>query len=113
MLRSRKKGCTSAASAKRRQTFTGGWFIASTSRPARSAGSARSRKGRPTVLITSRTPMPQKLRLLNGERVYAYFGNAGLFCFDMNGKLLWSKNLGTFPTRFGWGTAASPVLYKD
>jgi outer membrane protein assembly factor BamB len=31
----------------------------------------------------------------------------------MKGKLLWSKSWGPFKTRFGWGTAASPVLYKD
>lgn len=49
----------------------------------------------------------------DGERVYAYFGNLGLFCFDVNGKLLWSKRWGPFQTRYGWGTAASPVLYKD
>jgi outer membrane protein assembly factor BamB len=49
----------------------------------------------------------------DGERLYAYFGNVGLFCFDMNGKLLWSKKWGPFATRYGWGTAASPVLYKD
>ena len=27
----------------------------------------------------------------DGERVYAYFGNVGLFAFDMNGTPLWSK----------------------
>ena len=49
----------------------------------------------------------------DGERVYAYFGNVGLFCFDMNGKPLWSKKWGPYATRYGWGTAASPVVYKD
>jgi len=49
----------------------------------------------------------------DGERVYAYFGNVGLFCFDTTGKLLWSKKWEPFKTRYGWGTAASPVLYKD
>src|SRR5438105_6838113 len=49
----------------------------------------------------------------DGERVYFYFGNLGLFCFDLNGKPLWKKQWETFPTRYGWGTAASPVLYKD
>jgi len=49
----------------------------------------------------------------DGERVYAYFGNVGAFCFDMNGKLQWSKKWGPFKTRYGWGTAASPVLFKD
>jgi hypothetical protein len=49
----------------------------------------------------------------DGERIYAYFGNIGLFVFDMQGKPLWSKKFGTFKTRYGWGTAASPVVYKD
>jgi len=49
----------------------------------------------------------------DGERVYALFGNVGLFCFDMNGKMLWSKKWGPFRTRYGWGTASSPALYKD
>lgn len=49
----------------------------------------------------------------DGERIYAYFGNIGLFCYDINGKLLWSQPYGPFNTRYGWGTAASPVLYKD
>jgi outer membrane protein assembly factor BamB len=49
----------------------------------------------------------------DGERLYAYFGNVGLFCFDMSGKKLWEKRWKSSPTRYGWGTAASPVLYKD
>jgi outer membrane protein assembly factor BamB len=49
----------------------------------------------------------------DGERLYAYFGNLGLFCFDLKGKPLWAKKWGPFKTRYGWGTAASPVVYKD
>jgi len=49
----------------------------------------------------------------DGERVYAYFGNVGLFCYDMDGKELWSKQLGSFKTVYNWGTAASPVLHQD
>jgi outer membrane protein assembly factor BamB len=51
--------------------------------------------------------------LTDGERVYAYFGNIGLFCYDMDGRELWSKEFGNFKIRYNWGTAASPVLYKD
>lgn len=47
------------------------------------------------------------------ERVYAYFGNVGVFCLDHAGKLLWSKKLPAVKTRMGWGTAASPALYGD
>jgi len=49
----------------------------------------------------------------DGERIYAYFGNVGLFCFDVKGTLLWKQMFDAKKTRFGWGTAASPVLYKD
>lgn len=49
----------------------------------------------------------------DGQRVYAYFGNVGVFCYDFKGNLVWSKKFDSVPTRYGWGTAASPVLYKD
>jgi outer membrane protein assembly factor BamB len=49
----------------------------------------------------------------DGQRVYAYFGNVGLFCYDFDGRLLWSKQFGSFKMRYNWGTAASPVLHKD
>jgi len=47
----------------------------------------------------------------DGERVIAFFGNAGLVCFDFSGKQLWHEDLGSFVTMHGPGT--SPVLYKD
>lgn len=47
----------------------------------------------------------------DGERVVAFFGNAGLVCCDMAGKRLWHRDVGTFPTIHGPGT--SPVLYRD
>ena len=49
----------------------------------------------------------------DGERVYAYFGNVGLFVFDRNGKPVWSQRWDPVRTRYGWGTAASPVLYQE
>ncbi len=49
----------------------------------------------------------------DGERVIACFGNIGMFCYDMNGRELWAQKWDSYPTRLGWGPAASPVLYKD
>jgi outer membrane protein assembly factor BamB len=49
----------------------------------------------------------------DGERVYAMFGNVGVFCFDFNGKLLWQQRIEPKATRNAWGTAASPVLHKE
>ena len=48
----------------------------------------------------------------DGERVYVTFGNVGIFAYDFAGRVVWSQPLGPFPTRNGWGTAASPVLHK-
>lgn len=49
----------------------------------------------------------------DGERVYAFFGTPGLFCYDLDGRLLWKHTFGIFTSQAGWGTAASPFLYED
>jgi outer membrane protein assembly factor BamB len=49
----------------------------------------------------------------DGERVYAYFGNVGLFCYTMDGDLLWSRRWPPQPIHLDIGTAASPVLHGD
>ena len=46
----------------------------------------------------------------DGERVYAYFGDVGLFVFDMNGKPVWSKPTDAFEMQTGFGHAQSPVV---
>src|SRR5688500_9929837 len=43
----------------------------------------------------------------DGQRVYAFFGSRGLYVYDLNGKLLWQKDLGlrmTMHLAFGEGT---------
>ncbi len=47
----------------------------------------------------------------DGERVVAFFGPGGLHCFDLDGKPLWSRELGSFPGP--WGVAASPIIDGD
>lgn len=44
----------------------------------------------------------------DGERVVAFFGKGGIHCYTLDGKLLWSRDLGTFPG--AWGTAACPLI---
>ena len=48
----------------------------------------------------------------DGERVYAYFGNHGLYCYSIEGELLWDKQWPAHKTRYGWGLAASPILHQ-
>lgn len=47
----------------------------------------------------------------DGERLYVFFGKSGVFCFDLKGNEIWKTSVGTNAT--GWGSATSPVLYKN
>jgi outer membrane protein assembly factor BamB len=47
----------------------------------------------------------------DGKLVYASFGSRGLMAFDFNGKIVWRQDLGAISNY--WGTAGSPLLYKD
>lgn len=55
----------------------------------------------------------------DGRYVVALMGSEGMFAYDLNGKLLWKKDLGLLnPGYYGqrdieWGHANSPIIYKD
>ena len=50
----------------------------------------------------------------NGEQLFVYFGNIGLVAaLDMDGNVLWQRDIGAYNTRVELGQAASPVLYED
>lgn len=48
----------------------------------------------------------------DGERLYAYFGNLGLYCYDLEGELLWTRPFEAKETQLGWGTSMSPVVHE-
>lgn len=61
---------------------------------------------------THRTnPQNSPSPVTDGQRVIAWFGSAGLYCYDMNGKELWKRDLGR--QTHEWGYASSPVIHKD
>jgi outer membrane protein assembly factor BamB len=70
-------------------------------------------QGVPTSPIHLKNSYASETPVTDGQRLYAYFGNVGLFCYDLDGKLLWSKPIEPHKMRYGWGTAASPVVYQD
>lgn len=47
----------------------------------------------------------------DAEHVYTFFGKSGVFAFDHQGNQVWQADVGEGTN--GWGSAASPVLYKD
>jgi outer membrane protein assembly factor BamB len=55
----------------------------------------------------------------DGRYVVALFGSEGLDCYDLNGKLIWKKDLGILnpglwdDPNSSWGHSSSPIIYKD
>ena len=64
-------------------------------------GSPGSKKHRATN-YASETP------ITDGKRLYAYFGMNGLYCYDLDGTLLWEKDLGTYSFRL-MGNLFTPI----
>jgi outer membrane protein assembly factor BamB len=69
-----------------------------------------AREGKPTIATHPSNTYASETPVTDGERIYCYFGMTGLFCYDLSGKLLWSKDLGTYRMQMGWGTGSSPAL---
>jgi outer membrane protein assembly factor BamB len=55
----------------------------------------------------------------NGKQFVALFGSEGLYCYDLNGKLLWKQDLGVldagwfYDPDYQWEHASSPIIYKN
>lgn len=46
----------------------------------------------------------------DGKHLFVYFGSYGLYCLNLDGKLLWQKSLGKMHTKHGHGEGSSPAL---
>ncbi|MFO7617436.1 MAG: PQQ-binding-like beta-propeller repeat protein [Bacteroidales bacterium] len=55
---------------------------------------------------------------VDGQHLLAFFGSHGLYCYDLDGNLLWKKDLGILATGpytdpgVEWGYASSPVIHQ-
>ena len=55
----------------------------------------------------------------DGKHVVAFFGSEGLYCYDINGNLLWKQDLGVLNSTFfmfpdaQWGFASSPIIHEN
>ena len=55
----------------------------------------------------------------DGRHVIVSFGSQGLYAYDLDGKLLWKKDLGVlnagwfFDPDYEWGLGSSPIIYKN
>ncbi len=70
-------------------------------------------KGKPFMGRHRKNSFASETPVTDGERIYAYFGNVGLFCYSMKGDLLWSHKWDPHKMYLDFGTASSPVLHGD
>jgi outer membrane protein assembly factor BamB len=49
----------------------------------------------------------------DGRQLYVSFGSMGTYCYDLDGNLKWSRDLGPLNTRLGWGEAVTPVVHGN
>ncbi len=68
----------------------------------------------PTLYYTV-SGMASPTPITDGERLFAFFGTGDVFCFDLDGRLVWQRALaeeyGAFENRFG--ASSSPLLFED
>lgn len=68
-------------------------------------------RGAPQTSIHLKSSYGAETPVTDGERVYALFGGVGLFALTLDGAEAWTRTLEPRKTRYGWGTATSPVLH--
>jgi outer membrane protein assembly factor BamB len=55
----------------------------------------------------------------DGERLLAFFGSEGLYCYDLDGRLLWKRDLGYLDAgafnapEIQWGFGSSPTIHEN
>jgi len=72
-----------------------------------------AREGNPLTATNQGNGYASETPATDGKKVYAYFGMAGVYCYDLKGNLLWSKDLGAYKTQSSWGTGSSPLLFDN
>ena len=74
----------------------------------------RKPRARRHLKSTHANPTP----VTNGEVLVASFGSEGIYAYDLDGNLLWEKDLGFLDSGFfqdptyEWGFASSPILHE-
>jgi outer membrane protein assembly factor BamB len=67
--------------------------------------------GRPKVPRHPKSTYAAETAATDGKRLYVLFGDLGLYCYDLNGKPLWSRKIEPKKTFLDYGAAASPVVH--
>jgi len=71
------------------------------------------KQGKPPVPRHSTNTYATETPITDGQQIYVYFGMNGVHCLDMEGNLVWQKDLGAFRMRADWGTSSSPAILEN
>lgn len=75
-------------------------------------------KGVPAVKRHTKASHADPTPATDGKHVLAFFGSQGLYCYDLDGNLLWKKDFGRLDAgpynapELEWGFSSSPIIYK-
>lgn len=69
--------------------------------------------GEPSVPRHPKSTYAAETPVTDGERLYVLFGDVGLYCYDLDGTLLWSNPIKPKKTFMDYGAAASPVVHEN
>lgn len=74
------------------------------------------RAGRPQATRHAKATHANTTLTVSNDRIYAFFGSEGLYCLNMDGTVLWERDLGVINISkygIGWGYASSPAVFAD
>jgi outer membrane protein assembly factor BamB len=75
-----------------------------------------ARRSQPRVTRHEKATHANTTLATDGEHLVAFFGSEGLYCYDLDGRLLWSRDLGVINISkygIGWGYGSSPAIHQD
>ena len=76
-------------------------------------------KGIPQVKRHPKSSHANTTIATDGKHVLAFFGSEGLYCYDMDGELLWKRDFGLINSAWNvvesaeWEFCSSPVIFQD
>jgi outer membrane protein assembly factor BamB/ankyrin repeat protein len=76
-------------------------------------------EGIPKVKRHTKATQANSTPATDGKHLVVLFGAEGLYCYDLDGKLLWKKDVGVldggwfYDPDYQWGHGSSPIIYKN
>jgi outer membrane protein assembly factor BamB len=70
-------------------------------------------QGQPQVPRHPKSTYASETPVTDGHRLYALFGEVGLYCYSFEGQQLWARPIEPKKSFFNYGAAASPALCGD